>query len=78
MKDDHNSKKKKKRKNLSKKKLRNQIKRNNITDKKNLNKTFSNERECELSDVEIEEFRKKLKENSINAKMVISYLYFRQ
>ena len=65
-------------KHLSKKKLKNQIKRNNITNKKNLNKTFSNERECELSDVEIEEFRMKLKENSINAKMVISYLYFRQ
>ncbi len=72
MNEDNSSKKKKKRKNMNKKnnETSHKIKNN---EKKNTNLIANNSSEIEAADKEIEEFRKKLKENSTHANKVIMY-----
>jgi hypothetical protein len=72
MNEDNCSKKKKKRKNMNKKTNETQHKSKN-NEKKNTNLINNNSYEIEAADKEIEEFRKKLKENSTHADKVIMY-----
>lgn len=74
-KDDDCTKNKKKRKNMNKKSNETQHKHKN-NDKKNTNLIHLNNTELETTDKEIEEFRKKLKENSTHANKVklLSYI----
>ena len=74
MKDDQSSKKKKRKKNINKKLNEKPNKSIKITEKKTNPNSFSSHstfsRDFEISEKEIEEFRKKLKDNSIPAHLV--------